>query len=238
MNKFEQIIKFNTESIGVQSCLKFVDILNIKMCSKQLNTMKILPFGTLIYRGDFKLMKRVKDQINKIVFAHYVSTSTIIKDVLKICPYIKEIKISRMSIIDFSDEGIIYDGVLCITYNKSILERELNEHLKNIKIIACNCYVSDSLLNNEKIIYILKCSKCGNKDIDYVRNSMKYSITKEVLCSTCQYINKTSKYSRRDGLLSLVACGKSDEILMGKKKILYPKHKKENFVSKYNKKIK
>ena len=235
MNKFEQIIEFNTESIGVQSCLEFEDIIRIKRCSKQLNVMNVLPIGTLIYRGDLKLLNRVKDQINKLIFSHSISTSTIIKDALKICPYIKEIKIARMSVIDLDDESFI-GSISGITYNKTILERELNEHLKNIRIIACNCYVSESLLNNNEIIHMFKCSKCGgNNNIFRTIKSLKHDITKEVTCNKCKYSN----YSTVRGLFSLVSYGKSDKMLksVSAVKISYPKHKKENFISKHNKKF-
>ena len=160
MNNLNKIFKFYNikKNEGIYSYLTFLDILNIKKCSKIMNENTILPplfnlkINENVKRNEILKMLETKGQyIKKIIFGDYFSTNSDINSILSKCMYVDEISVYNVIICNEFKEAHSKRSIIA----GKILERIYLESniFKNIKkMTAYESEMFDDFKWNEKYI--------------------------------------------------------------------------------------
>jgi hypothetical protein len=189
MNKLLTISKF-----GLLQYFDYSDTINIKKCSKYLNQY-IIPVSNVTFKISYyrpldiikKMLLKIGNYVRKIIIDRSMSNINCIYEIVCMCTNLCELEISRVIIVDDDNTklSIKVDPDKIIT--KNYLNSLCTGKLK--KIIIC-----DSFINN---------------DFALMNDCILQHVGIGILDSF-----KEGGYGHSGGIFSLVAYGKSDEILM------------------------
>jgi hypothetical protein len=216
---------------GLLSYLSFNDVLQIKLCSKYLNSIRLPATAKCkisqkkTFNDALKIIAKNGEHIKTLVLPYNMSVCDAVEAFVKLCPYLTSMSLSCVVLCEDFKQGLRISNVENRIMTQNYFKLDIFKSIREISVR--NSYVGDDFkLHNcvvNKSDTYAKCKKCNNI-VNLGFNVMCGFYCKlldkngKISCTNCVH-KSTKSYSHGSGkLMQLLVYGASDAMLIVKRK--------------------